>query len=177
MRKRRPPCESEGRRRAMLGWRRGAARQRPVRPLTKGTTHCSSSRPRRPHSPQTGCSGWSSRCRCRPGSGIRPRRRLSLEQRPPGTIRPGSPRGGQSTWPKAHRRVPRIRPLGAWGPKLGKVKVGQRLEVLRPGRGVLLTVAEDLIGAIPAVVCPVAPQHVGHTAPIVALAESLLAAA
>lgn len=93
----RPPRESEGRQTAMLGWRRGAAGQRPARALTRGTTHCSSSRPRRPHSPQTGCSGWSSQCRCRPGSETRPHRRLSLEQRPPGTIRPGSPHGGQSS--------------------------------------------------------------------------------
>lgn len=35
----------------------------------------------------------------------------------------------------------------------------------------------DLVGAVPAVVGPVAPQQVGHTAPIVALAESLFAAA
>lgn len=63
------------------------------------------------------------------------------------------------------------------GPELSKVRVGQRLGVLRPRRGVPLTVAEDLVRAVPAVVCPVAPQHVGHTAPIVALAESLLAAA
>lgn len=49
----------------------------------EGVTHCSSSRQRRPHSPQTGCSGWSSQCRCRHGSGTRPRRRPSLEQHPP----------------------------------------------------------------------------------------------
>lgn len=51
--------------------------------MREGVTHCSSSRQRRPHSPQTGCSGWSSQRRCHPGSGTRPRRRPSLEQPPP----------------------------------------------------------------------------------------------
>lgn len=39
-----------------------------------------------------------------------------------------------------------------------------------------LTVAGNLIRAVPAVIHPVAPQHVGDTAAVVALAESLLAA-
>lgn len=58
-----------------------------------GVAHCSSSRPRRPRSPQTGCSGWSSQCRCRPGSGTHPHHRPSLQQCPPSAISRGLPVG------------------------------------------------------------------------------------
>lgn len=146
-----------------------------------GTTHCSSSHQRRPHSPQTGCSDWSSQRKCRPGSGIHPHHRPSLQQHPPRYHQarepPWGPRGsGPGATIQAHQRSPEPDPLG------GRSRAQQgggaaEVEGLRPGPGVPLTVAGDLIGTVPAVVGPVAPQCVGHTAPIVALAESLLAAA
>lgn len=158
----------------------------------RGITHCSSSRPRHPHSPQTGCSDWSFQCRCRPGSGIHPRRRPSLEEHPPRAIRRGPPLGGpgrprpglpaQSACPAPSYSALNQTPWGL-GTKdqqgcggVGGVG-GAGLGAVRGPARVALTVAGNLIRTVPTVVCSVAPQHVGHTAPIVALAESLLAAA
>lgn len=102
----------------------------------KGVTHCSSSHLRHPHNPQTGCSGWSSQCRSRPGSGTRPHHRLSLEQCPPRTVRPEfslcGP-GGRRTELLAHSTCPGLSqsalnqtPRGP-GTKLGQGRVGQEL--------------------------------------------------
>lgn len=104
------------------GRRRGAG----SRGLGRGVTHCSSSRPRRPHSPRTGCSGWSSRRRCRPGSGTRPRRRPSLQQRPPEPSARGLPvrarPPGPERLPGATRPCPEPESRGA---QLSRGRVGR----------------------------------------------------
>ena len=169
---------------------RQEARERDRRETTRhpgrGVTHCSSSHRRRPHSPQTGCSGWSSQCRCHPGSGILPLCRPSLEQHPPpdhqaavfhvGGKRPQARAPGPKHLPKPtveHAEADPVGPGNQSSARAGRGRGGG----LRARSRVPLTVAGNLIRAVPTVVRPVAPQHVGHTAPVVTLSESLLAAA
>lgn len=91
----------------------------------------------------------------------------------PGRPRPGLP--AQSACPAPSYSALNQTPWGL-GTKDQQVG-GAGLGAVRGPARVALTVAGNLIRTIPTVVCSVAPQHVGHTAPIVALAESLLAAA
>lgn len=174
--------QKEGREGCGAGWGSSTAGAREAR--RRGMTHCSSSRQRRHHSPRTGCSDWSSQCRYRPGSGTRPHCRPSLEQCPPSTVILGPPRGvqggparapSQSAPPTAcssalNQTPPRL------GPEVWPGGGGAEVQGPRLGRAPL-TVTGNLIGTIPAVIHSVAPQHVGHTASVVALAKSLLAAA